>query len=295
MKDYLVRVITRNGNVRGLACVTTKLVDKACRLHGTYPTAAAALGRALTGGVLMGALLKSRQRVALRFEGNGPLKKILAEADSTGAVRGYVGNPLVDLPLKNGKFDVAGAIGRAGFLTVTKDLGVKEPYQGIVQLYTSEIGEDLAYYFVESEQIPSAVGVGVYAEPDSGITAAGGFLIQSLPPSDDAVIDRLVSQIQTLPPVTEMIRDGRTPEEMLEMMFAGVPIDILEKREVAFHCTCSRERMERALISLGADEIRAIIEEQGEAEVNCEFCRENYTFNREALTALAEKAVRPAP
>ena len=179
--DYLVRMLTKTGNVRALACVTTKLVNEICQRHKTSVTASRALGRVVTGTALMGALLKPGQRVAVKFEGNGPLKKILAEAESDGSVRGYVGVPDVELPLKQGKIDVAGAIGRAGFLTVAKDLRLKEPYKGTVQLYTSEIAEDFAYYFTESEQIPSAVGLGGYVEPDMHISAAGGFLIQPSP------------------------------------------------------------------------------------------------------------------
>jgi molecular chaperone Hsp33 len=170
VKDYLVRIITKDYSVRALACVTTNLVNEACRRQGAYPTAAAALGRALTGGALMGALLKTGQRVALKFEGNGPLKKIIVEAESNGLVRGYVTAPHLHLPPKDGKLDVASALGKAGFLTVTKDLRLKEPYQGMVQLYTSEIASDLAFYLVESEQIPSAVGLGVFVAPDLSVS-----------------------------------------------------------------------------------------------------------------------------
>lgn len=182
VSDYLVRILSKNGKVRALACTTTDLVNELKRRHDTWPTASAALGRALTGGALFGSLLKTGQRVALKFEGNGPLKKILIEADSNGAVRGCVGVPHVHLPEKGGKLDVAGALGRAGFLTVSKDLGLKEPYRGTVQLYSSEIAEDLALYLTESEQIPSAVGLGIFVETDNSIAAAGGFLIQALPP-----------------------------------------------------------------------------------------------------------------
>jgi molecular chaperone Hsp33 len=288
VKDYLVRIITKTAGVRGLACVTTNLVREACRRHGAYPTASAALGRALTGGELMGALLKTGQRVALKFEGNGPLKKIIVEAESNGAVRGYVEVPEVELPPKEGKFDVAGALGRAGFLTVTKDLGLKKPYKGMVQLYTSEIAEDLAFYFAESEQIPSAVGLGVFVEPDGNVSAAGGFLIQSFPPSDEEVVEKLIERIEKMPPITKLLRSGKTPEELLEIIFAGIPFDTLEKRALAFQCFCSQERIERALISLGREEMTAIIAEQGKAEVICKFCRKNYHFNRKELERLIE-------
>ncbi|HLO25772.1 MAG TPA: Hsp33 family molecular chaperone HslO [Geobacteraceae bacterium] len=283
MSDYLVRTITKTGTVRALACVTTELVGEACRRHGTRPTASAALGRALTGGALFGALLKTGQRVALRFEGNGPLKKIIVEAEANGAVSGYVGVPEVDLPDRDGKLDVAGAVGRAGFITVSRDLGLKEPYRGTVQLYSSEIAEDLAYYLTSSEQIPSAVGLGVLVATDGAVAGAGGFLVQALPGHDDSEIDLLMERIGGLSRLSEQFAAGTTPEELLERLFDDMPYDILEKRALAFRCSCSRERVERALIAFGADELRRLIAEQGEAAATCEFCREPYTFNREEL------------
>jgi molecular chaperone Hsp33 len=286
VSDYLVRIITKAGTLRALACVTTELVNEASRRHGTRPTASAALGRALTGGALFGALLKTGQRVALRFEGNGPLRKIIVEAESNGAVSGYVGVPEVDLPDLGGQLNVAGALGRAGFLTVAKDLGLKEPYQGVVQLVSSEIAEDLAYYLTTSEQVPSAVGLGVLVGPDGRVAVAGGFLVQSLPPQDEATIDLLMERIGQLPRLSELLVGGATPEDLLARLFAGIPYDILEKRALAFHCSCSREKVERALIALGAEELRAHIAQQGEAAVACEFCRESYLFSREELEAV---------
>jgi molecular chaperone Hsp33 len=272
--------------MRALACITTELTAEACRRHGARPTAAAALGRALTGGALFGALLKNDQRVALRFEGNGPLKKIIVEAESTGAVSGYVGDPMVDLPDRNGKLDVAGAIGRAGFLTVSKDLGLKEPYKGTVQLFTSEIAEDLAFYLTTSEQVPSAVGLGVLVAPDGGIAAAGGFLVQALPGHDTKEIDLLMERIGILPQLSELIAGGETPEGLLERLFAGLPYSVLEKRALTFHCSCSRERVERALMALGKSDLEKLMAEQGAADVACEFCREGYHYSREELAEL---------
>lgn len=286
MNDYLVRIITKAGNIRAMACVTTELVNEARRRHNTFPTASAALGRALTGGALMGAMLKTGQRVALKFEGSGPLKKIIVEADSNGTVRGYVGVPEVYMVREDGKLDVAGALGRAGFLTVTKDLGLKEPYKGTVQLYTSEIAEDLALYLTESEQIPSAVALGVFVEPDISVSAAGGFLVQAVPPQDEEMIDTLMDRIGKLPPVTQLLREGKVPEEMLEMLFSGIPHDILERRALAFQCSCSREKVEKALISIGSKELVRMIEQQEKAEVKCEFCRQAYTFTREEIKLL---------
>jgi len=296
VSDYLVRIIARSGTVRALACVTTGLVAEACRRHGARPTAAAALGRALTGGALFGALLKTGQRVSLRFEGNGPLKKIIVEAESNGAVSGYVGVPGTDLPDRNGKLDVSGALGHAGFLTVTKDLELKEPYRGMVQLRTSEIAEDLAFYLTSSEQIPSAVGLGVLVIPDGGIAGAGGFLIQALPGHDEATIDILMERIGRLSRLSEQFAGGETPESLLAGLFEGIPYDTLEKRALAFHCSCSRERVERALVSLGSSELRRLMEEQGEALATCEFCRESYRFSSEELEQiLAGMGEEPSP
>jgi len=287
--DYLVRAMTKDGSVRALACVTTQLVNEACRRHGTYPTASAALGRALTGGALMGALLKSGQRVALKFEGNGPLEKIVVEAESNGLVRGYVRVPTVSLPPRGRKLDVSGAVGKEGFLTVTKDLRMKEPYTGIVRLYSGEIAEDLAFYLVESEQIPSAVGLGVFVEPDGEVAAAGGFLIQSLPPANEEVVDKLAGHIKKLPAITELLRGGKTPEDLLGLIFTDILYTTLGKYVLAFQCSCSRERVEKALISLGRKELAALLEQQEETAITCEFCHENYVFSRGDLERLLEE------
>jgi molecular chaperone Hsp33 len=287
MTDYLVRAITETENFRGLACRTTDLVARGCRQHDTSALAAAALGRALTGGALMGALLKTGDRVALKFEGNGPLGKIIVEADSNGAVRGYVADPKAELPVRtDGKPDVAGGLGKAGFLTVIKDLGMKEPYRGTVQLYTSEIAEDLTYYFTESEQTPSAIGLGVVVEPDGSIGVAGGFLIQALPSADEKSLEKRTEHINRLPPLTTLLQDGKTPEEILGLIFADISFKFLEKHTLAFRCSCTKERVERALISLGRQEIESLIKEEGEAEVTCEFCRTRYSFNREELEGI---------
>lgn len=289
MNDYLVRIMASDPCVRALACITTTLVNEACTRHGTYPTASAALGRALTGGLLLGALLDTDQRVALMFEGNGPLKKILVEAESNGEVRGYVKVPHVDLPSRNGKIDVSGALGKSGFLTVTKDLRLREPYRGTVQLYTGEIASDIAYYLTESEQIPSAVGLGVYVGPDLTVAAAGGFLIQSLPPSDESMIDILIEHIRDMPSITDQLRSGKTPEALLETIFAGIPFEILENLSLTYRCSCSRGRIEQALITLGKKEIASIIAKDEIIDVTCEFCRKDYAFTRKELQRLMDE------
>jgi molecular chaperone Hsp33 len=289
MNDYLVRIFTKEGNIRGLACVTTNLVDEARRRHGTFATASAALGRALTGGALLGALLKTGQRVALTFEGDGPLKRVVVEAESNGAVRGYVEIPDIYLVREDGKLDVASALGRTGFLTVTKDLGLKEPCKSIVQLCSGEIAEDLAFYLTESEEIASAVGLGVYVEPDKHVSAAGGFLIQALSPKDEEMVNTLIDRIGQLPPVTQLLREGNNPEQILERLFAGMPYDTLEKRALAFHCSCTRESIERVLISLGRAALSRMMKEQDTTDVRCEFCGQRHPFSREELMRLMEE------
>ena len=286
MGDYLVRSIGDKTNILGLACVTTGLVHETSQLHGTSRTASAALGRALTGGLLMGALMKRRQRIALKFEGNGPLKKIIVEADNEGTVRGFVAVPEADVPSKDGKLDVSGLLGNEGTLTVAKDLGLKEPYRGIVKLHTGEIAEDIAYYFLESEQIPSAVGLGVFVELDGKVSAAGGFLIQTIPPVEEGLVDRIIKNIQEIPFVTQMIREGKTPEDMLARIFSDIPYHVLGNQELSFRCTCSKERVERALITLGGDELQKFIAEEEETGVTCEYCRTNYRFVRKELEDL---------
>jgi molecular chaperone Hsp33 len=294
MADYLVRMMGDPFNVIGLACVTTGLVDEARSLHGTSRTASAALGRALTGGLLMGALLKRGQRVGLKFEGNGPLKKIIVEADNDGTVRGFVGVPDVEVPLNDEKLNVSGALGSEGSLTVIKDLGLKEPYRGIVKLLTGEIAEDIGYYFAESEQIPSAVGLGVFVKPDGKVSAAGGFLIQSLPPAEERTVVQLIQNIRRMPFVTELLREGKTPEDLLAMIFSGIPYHLLGKRDLSLRCACSRERIERVLISLGSEELQRIIAERGETDVTCEFCRTSHHFTRKELEDL-RREMSPAP
>lgn len=289
MKDQLIRVISDEANVRALACVTTNAVRTACARHQTRPTASVALGRALTGGVLLGALLKGRQRVALKFEGNGPLGKIVVEVDPMCLVHGYVGNPDVDLPLKDGRFDVPGALGRAGLLTVTKDLLLKEPYQGVVNLVSSEIAEDIAYYLTDSEQTPSAMGLTAIPDETGGIVAAGGFLIQSLPPANEDAILALTRRIRNLPPLARLLMDGATPKDVLDRIFGDIAYEILGNQDVAFHCGCSRDRIEQALITLGVTEIEALAARGENTTITCEFCRQPYAFTPEDLHRLASE------
>ena len=281
MNDHLARAMAAKGKLRAVACVTTNLVNDICFLQGTSPVVSVALGRAISGAALLGSTLKQGQRLACKFEGNGPMKKIIAEADWDGALRGTVAVPEAEAD------SVSAALGKAGFLTVTKDLGLKEPYSGMVQLYTSEIAQDLAYYLTDSEQIPSAVGLGVSLAPDGQIAAAGGFLIQSLPPSDEEAVEQVMIRIEQLPPLATLLQEGKSPAELLELLLEGLEYTPLESTELSFRCGCSQNKVERALLSLGRAELQRLIDEQGQAQVTCEFCKQQYRFERHELEALS--------
>lgn len=287
MKDHLVRALSSAGGIRILACSIKHLALEICALQRTSPTASIALGRGLAGGALMGALLKPGQRTALKFEGNGPLQKLIIEADADGAVRGCAGNPAAEAEPCDGHWNVAGIIGRAGFLTVTKDIGMGgEPYQGMVQLRSSEIGDDLAYYLTDSEQIPSAVGLGAVLNEDGQVSFCGGFLVQALPKAGDSEIEGIMANIATLPPLADILRAGG-PAALLEQLFGDISYTLLESRDLFFRCGCNREKVERALLSLTTNELHDMIEKDGGAEVTCEFCRRNYSFDASDLERLS--------
>lgn len=286
MTDILHRMIADDGRFFGLSCDTTQLVNEACKKHDVGPTAAAVLGRALTGSLLLAALLKDGQYVQLKFEGSGPLGKIITEAGYDGWARGYVANPRADVPLNNGKIDVATGLGHAGFLTVTKHIGDNKKYQGLTQLFTSEIGEDIAYYLLESEQTPSVVALSVLLEPNGTIGAAGGFLIQALPPVDEDIIIKLEQQVQTLPPITEFLKSNQSPAEILNKLFTDIPHHPTASKELIYKCSCSRSKMESAVFSLGIEEIRNLLESEGGADVHCEFCRDSYWFDKDDLQTM---------
>lgn len=289
MGDHLFRVLADEINVRAFVCVTTDTSRDICSRHGARPTAAVALARAVTGGVLLGALLKGRERVALKLEGNGPLGKILVEADSLCRVHGSVGNPNVDLPLKDGRFDVAGALGQAGLLTVTKDLLLKKPYQGVVNLQTSEIAEDLAYYLTDSEQTPSAVGLTALPDEHGAIAVAGGFLVQSLPSADETVLAEVSARIGTLPPLAAFFGPEGDPLDVLRHVFGDIAFEVLGRQEVSFFCGCSRDRVEQALVTLGVEEIEKLAAQGEHTEITCEFCRRVYTLSARDLLRLARE------
>lgn len=289
MTDTLERVISHSGNVFGVACNTTELVNEACRRHDVGPTAAAALGRALTGAALLAAILKDNQSILLKFEGNGPLNKVITEAGYDGWVRGYVANPHADVPLRDGGIDVAGGIGRAGFLTVVKNIGDNKKYSGTIQLYTSQIGEDLAYYLSQSEQTPSAIALAIHLENDGTVGAAGGFLIQSLPPADETALARLEQQIDRMEPLSKLLLEGSNPGDILSTLFNDVDHKKIGSRPLSYSCSCSREKMEGALVSLGPDDLRHLLEKEGGTDVRCEFCRQAYRFGSQDIEILLER------
>lgn len=293
MADKLVRGSSMGGEIRVLAAVTTELVNEAQRIHHTYPAATAALGRLLTGAALMGAagLKNESDSMTVQIKGEGEIKNLVAVSDCLSRVRGYISNPYVDRPLNDkGKLDVGGAIG-GGFLSVVRDLGLKEPYAGQVPLVSGEIAEDLTYYYAKSEQIPTSVALGVLVDTDNTVIASGGFMIQMLPGATDEMAKKLEGILKELPPVTTMIRDGMSAEDILFRVTDGFPM-ICENNTVTpkYECKCSKERMEKALISVGKDALTELIEEQGQAELTCQFCDNKYLFNKQELTELLQKA-----
>lgn len=290
MDDHLIRVVSPDGLFRGAAAVTTNLVRTICAKQQTDYTATVALGRLLTGGALLGCLLKGQQRLALAVEGNGPLKKLSVEADAQGNIRGTIRNPVAGLPPLEDRFDVAGAIGKAGFLHVWKDLGLKKPYQSMVQLQTSEIAEDLAWYLTSSEQVPSSIGLGVELAQQGAVSVAGGFLVQSLPPGDPQQIEALSERIKGLPPTTTLLKQGLTPREILIEIFANSDFHVEHETPLQFFCPCNREQIEQMLIGLGAEELLSLQKQEGPAEVVCEYCQTVYRFDSEQLDALISRA-----
>jgi molecular chaperone Hsp33 len=291
MGDYLVKALAYDGQVRAYAARTTETVGEAQRRHQTWPTASAALGRALTAGVMMGAMLKGDETLTIKIDGGGPIGTILVDSNAKGEVRGYVTNPHVHFELnEHGKLDVARAVGKNGMLTVVKDLGLRDFFTGQVPIISGELGEDFTYYFASSEQVPSSVGVGVLVNPDHTILAAGGFILQLMPGTEEKTIDQIERRLQTIPSVSRMVESGLTPEEILEELLGKGNVKVLETLPVAFVCRCSRERIADALISLGAQEIQDIIDKEGYAEASCHFCNETYHFTKEELKQLKQLA-----
>ena len=282
--DQIVRVIAKDAPVKAMAISARDTVERARAIHDCWPVAAAALGRLLMAASMMGAAMKEEDAsVTLRVKGGGPLGSLTAVSDSRGNVRGYVQDPAVDVPRKaKGKLDVGAAVGCDGELTVIRDLGLKEPYIGSVQLVGGEIAEDIAAYFMESEQVPTACALGVLIAPDQTVQAAGGYLIQLLPGADDAVISAVERGVARLGAVSGRLDAGMDPLALLR--------EVLETAPVEYRCYCSRERVSRALISMGEEELRSLIEEQGGAELTCQFCDKVYRFSKEDLQALLDES-----
>ena len=288
MSDQLIRAISQDGLIKVSAVSTRDLTERARQIHKTLPVATAALGRLLAGASMMGNALKEEAAsLTLQIKGGGPLGTLLAVSDHEGNVRGTVENPAADIPLReDGKLDVGAAVGNQGTLTVIRDLRMKEPYVGSVGLLWGEIAEDIALYFVESEQIPTACGLGVLVDRDQSVLSAGGYLVQLLPGAGEETAEQLEASLRSAGPVTEMLKADPDPETLLRRALPGLELKVLEKRPIAYRCDCSRERMERALISLGREELRAMIDEQGGAELTCRFCDNVQKFSKEELEDL---------
>lgn len=291
MADYIVRATAADAQIRAFACTTQNVVETARQAHNTSPVVTAALGRLLSAGAMMGCMMKGEDDIlTLQMKGDGPVNGITVTADSKANVKGYANVPDVILPANSiGKLDVAGAIGN-GVLSVMKDLGLKEPYVGQTALQTGEIAEDLTYYFATSEQVPSCVGLGVLMEKDNTVKRAGGFIVQLMPFAEDAVIDKLEENLAKISSVTSILDAGNTPEQMLEILLDGMNPEITDTLPTNFYCNCDKARVEKALISIGKTELKEMINDGKDIEVNCHFCNKNYTFSVEELKDLLKKA-----
>lgn len=290
MTDYIVRATAANSQIRAFAATTKDLVETGRQYHNTSPIATAALGRLLTAGAMMGSMMKNdRDVLTLQVRGDGPIGGITVTADSHGRVKGYVNNPDVMLPPKNGKLDVGGAVG-IGMLNVIKDMGLKEPYVGQTILVTSEIAEDLTYYFANSEQVPSSVGLGVLMEKDNTVRCAGGFIIQLMPFAEDQVIDQLEENLKNVTSVTELLDNGYSPEQLLDALLGNLGLEITDTMPAEFFCNCSKERVEKAVASIGRKDIQEMIDDGEDIEVKCHFCDTAYNYTVEELKEIIKRS-----
>ena len=285
MEDKLLIATAQQGQIRIIAAITTELVNEAAETHNCTATAAATLGRVLTGGVLMGVMMKGeKDSLTLQISGGGEAKGVVVTAYSDGHVKGYIGNPNVELaPNQKGKLDVGGAIGKNGNLLVIRDMGLREPYIGQVPISTGEIGDDLAYYFAVSEQTPSAVALGVLVEPNLTVSAAGGFIIQMLPGASELIADLVTYRLEEIPSVTEMITKGMSLEQVIEYIFEDMDLKIIDYKVPKYKCDCTRDRVEKALISVGEKDLEEIYTDGKSEELKCHFCNKIYTFNNEEI------------
>ena len=293
MEDYIVRATAANSSIRAFAMTSKGIVEEARQRHNTSPVVTAALGRLLTGGTMMGVMMKGdKDLLTVQIQSGGPMKGMTVTADSQGHVKGYpVVADVMLPPNKQHKLDVGGAVG-VGMMRVIKDMGLKEPYVGQTILQTSEIAEDLTYYFATSEQVPSSVGLGVLMEHDNTVKQAGGFIVQLMPFVDDDVVDRLEANINKISSVTSMLDRGMTPEEILEEVLDGFEVEVKDTMPAQFYCNCTKERVEKAIISIGKKDIQEMIEDGKPIEVNCHFCGKSYEFSVEELKTLIKKAIR---
>lgn len=287
----LVRCITSNGQVMATALDSTDIVAEAERIHKTSAVVTAALGRLITAASMMGNMLKGKDdSVTLRISGNGPIGSLIAVSDFNGDVRGYVTNPVVEIPLnEKGKLDVGGAVGKAGNLYVIKDLGLKEPYSGTVPLVSGEIAEDITAYYAISEQTPTVCALGVLVNPDLTVNVSGGYIIQLLPAAEEETITKIEQGIKDIPSVTEMLRCGMTPEDIIRRALKNFDVEVLYEQEVEYKCNCSKERVECALLSMGREELSKMAEEMDEAQIECHFCDKKYVFSKQELRNLEKR------
>lgn len=289
MNDYIVRMTAAQGTVRAFAAVTTQLVGQASRIHGLSPIATAALGRTLTAAGMMARMLKGENdKLTIQIKGDGPLGGVVVASDSKANVRGYVHNPEVDLPLnQHGKLDIRTAMGY-GYINVIKDMGLKEPYVGLSELVSGEIADDLTYYFATSEQVPSTVALGVLMDA-SGVIGAGGFIIQMMPGAEEETVEMLEKRLIGFPPISGQMAEGTSPEQVLNALLEGMEPKVVETVPCSFKCNCSRERMERNLISIGRNDLLEILEDGKGAELQCHFCNTKYSFSHEDIETLLKE------
>lgn len=290
MADYMVRATAANAQIRAFAITSRETVEHARKAHDLSPVVTAALGRLMTGGVMMGSMLKGeKDMLTLQIGGAGPVHGLMVTADSQGNVKGYADNPQAMMPPNSvGKLDVGGVIG-AGVLTVIKDMGLKEPYSSTIDLTTGEIGDDLTYYFAASEQIPSSVALGVLMEKNNTVKQAGGFIIQLMPFTSEEVIAKLEEKLTGMSSVTTLLEEGNTPEQILEAILGDLDLEITDTMPVQFYCNCSKERVEKVVLSLGKKELQDLIDEGKDVELNCHFCNTNYVFTPEELRKIRSK------
>lgn len=290
MSDYLVKALAYEGFVRAYAVNATETVGEAQERHDTWNTSSAALGRTMIGAVMLGAMLKGEDKMTVKIEGNGPAGAIVVDSNGKGEVKGYIKNPHISLPLNEiGKIDVRGAVGTEGMFTVTKDLGLKEPFSGQTPIVSGEIGEDFTYYLAVSEQIPSAVGVSVLVDTDDSIKTAGGFMIQIMPGASDEIIDQIEGRLKETARISTLLDEGQTPEEILQNLLATDDVEFLETMPVQFKCDCSKEKFASAIITLGAEQIQELIDQDHGAEAVCAFCNNKYKYSEADLYELKQE------